>query len=100
VRKLVYLIALAFVAALPGTSLSQDAAALERRVGSLFSDFAKGVSPGATVVVIRDGQVVFRKGHGYADLEHNILSELNHFASPLLDSHAPRAKRGPKLPQG
>lgn len=26
-------------------------------------------------------------------------SELNHFASPLQDSHAPRATRGPKLPQ-
>jgi len=72
VRKPVCLIALAFVAALPRTSLSQDAATLERRVDSLFSDFTKSVSPGAAVVVIRDGQAVFRKGYGYADLEHRV----------------------------
>ena len=71
-RKLNCLLALASVAALPVTSLCQDAAALERRVDSLFSDFTKGVSPGAAVVVIRDGQVVFRKGYGYADLEHRV----------------------------
>jgi CubicO group peptidase (beta-lactamase class C family) len=72
VRQLAYPIALAFVAALPATSVGQDAATLERRVDSLFSDFTKGVSPGAAVVVIRDGQVVFRKGYGYADLEHRV----------------------------
>src|SRR6476661_11196944 len=71
-RKPVCLIALAFVAALPRTSLSQDAATLERRADSLFSDFTKSVSPGAAVVVIRDGQAVFRKGYGYADLEHRV----------------------------
>ena len=71
-RKLICVIALAFVAALPRTSLGQNAATLERRVDSLFSDFTKGVSPGAAVVVVRDGQVVFRKGYGYADLEHHV----------------------------
>ena len=72
VRKFAYLTALAFVAALPATAVGQDAASLERRVDSLFSDFTKGVSPGAAVLVIRDGQVVLRKGYGYADLEHRV----------------------------
>jgi len=43
---------------------------LERRVDSVFAQFTRGVGPGAAVVVIRDGQVAFRKGYGYADLEH------------------------------
>ena len=72
VRKLLYLLALTLVAALPVTAVAQDAATLERRVDSLFSGFTKGVSPGAAVVVIRDGQVVLRKGYGYADLEHRV----------------------------
>ena len=71
-RKLVYLVAMTFGVALPATALSQDAANLERRVDSVFSDFTKGVSPGAAVLVVRDGQVVFRKGYGYADLEHRV----------------------------
>jgi len=72
VRKLVCVIALAFVATLPRISLGQDAATLERRADSLFRDFTTGISPGAAVVVVRDGQVVFRKGYGYADLEHRV----------------------------
>jgi CubicO group peptidase (beta-lactamase class C family) len=72
VRHFAYAIALTFVGALPASAVAQDAATLERRADSLFSDFTKGVSPGAAVVVIRDGQAVFRKGYGYADLEHRI----------------------------
>ena len=75
VRKPSYLIALAFVAALPVTSPCQDAAVLERRVDSLFGDFTKGVSPGAAVVVIRDGQVE-RKQAVYRVYAYRELLEL------------------------
>ncbi|MDB4914728.1 MAG: beta-lactamase [Gemmatimonadetes bacterium] len=51
---------------------AQDAAALERRVDSLFARYQKGVQPGLALAVIRDNRVVFRKSYGYASLEHGI----------------------------
>lgn len=50
----------------------QDAAALERRADSVFARYQTGVGPGAAVAVVRDGKVVFRKGYGYASLEHRV----------------------------
>ena len=41
----------------------------EERVGALFEPVTAGDSPGVAVMVIRDGEVVFAKGYGYADLE-------------------------------
>jgi CubicO group peptidase (beta-lactamase class C family) len=44
----------------------------EQRVDALFAEQSKGETPGAAVIVVRDGQVLFRKGYGYADLEHRM----------------------------
>jgi CubicO group peptidase (beta-lactamase class C family) len=72
-RKLsVVLLAIAILAIRPVPSIGQDAAALERRVDSLFAQHQRGLSPGVAVVVVRDGEVVFRKGYGYASLEHRV----------------------------
>ena len=50
----------------------QDATALERRADSVFVRFQTGLGPGAAVAVVREGKVVFRKGYGYASLEHRV----------------------------
>jgi CubicO group peptidase (beta-lactamase class C family) len=73
-RRIVLAIAaLAFFSAVPAIGQTQDSSVLARRVDSLFAGFSReGLSPGAAVAVIRDGRVVFRKGYGYADLEHRI----------------------------
>lgn len=72
-RKLsVALLALAILAVSPAPSIGQDAAALERRVDSLFAQYQRGLAPGVAVVVVHDGEVVLRKGYGYASLEHRI----------------------------
>jgi CubicO group peptidase (beta-lactamase class C family) len=72
-RKIsVTLLVLAILAVRSAPSYSQDPATLERRVDSLFAQHQRGVSPGVAVVVVRDGEVVFRKGYGYASLEHRI----------------------------
>lgn len=42
------------------------------RVDALFKHFDEGVQPGAAVLVIKDGEVVFQRGYGYADLEKKI----------------------------
>ena len=43
-----------------------------RRADSLFAEFSGRDSPGLAVAVVRDGKVVFTKGYGLANLEHQI----------------------------
>jgi CubicO group peptidase (beta-lactamase class C family) len=64
--------ALALWAASPSYLVAQDSAVLERRVDSLFARHAAGLVPGVAVAVVRNDTVIFRKGYGYADLEHRI----------------------------
>jgi CubicO group peptidase (beta-lactamase class C family) len=54
------------ISAQAGSALSAEQAA---RVDALFADFNHADTPGASVMVIRDGAVVFSKGYGLADLE-------------------------------
>lgn len=51
---------------------STAADTLEARVDSLMADYRGDDSPGAVVGVTRDGEVVFVKGYGMADLTHGI----------------------------
>jgi CubicO group peptidase (beta-lactamase class C family) len=41
-------------------------------VDKLFGQWARADSPGAAVVVVKDGAVVYQHGYGCADLEHHI----------------------------
>jgi len=51
------------------TATSDDEAAL---VDALFKPLDEGVQPGAAVLVIKAGEVVFQRGYGYADLENKV----------------------------
>lgn len=42
------------------------------RIDSLFARFAKPDSPGCAVAVVKDGQTVFKRGYGMANLEYDI----------------------------
>lgn len=42
-------------------------------IDDLFKDF-DGEKPGASVIVIKNGEIEFAKSYGYADLENNILA--------------------------
>lgn len=44
----------------------------EAKIDSLFKNWNNKNSPGAAVGVIQDGRLVFSKGYGMADLEHDI----------------------------
>jgi CubicO group peptidase (beta-lactamase class C family) len=55
-----------------GTVEAQNGDRRTQRVDSIFARWDKPGSPGAAVVVVRDGRIVFEKGYGYASLEHNI----------------------------
>ncbi|HQQ98778.1 MAG TPA: hypothetical protein PLX35_16015, partial [Cyclobacteriaceae bacterium] len=39
------------------------------RIDSVFARYDKTNSPGCSVGIIRDGQLVFQRGYGMADLE-------------------------------
>lgn len=41
-------------------------------IDGLFTDYAGANVPGASVIVIRDGAVIFRRAYGVADLEHGV----------------------------
>jgi CubicO group peptidase (beta-lactamase class C family) len=42
------------------------------KVDKLFAPWDRADSPGAAVVVVKDGAVVYQHGYGYANLEHRI----------------------------
>ncbi len=52
-------------------ALTAQAGTLEAQADALFADLTIE-SPGAAVVVVREGVVVFRAGYGAADLDHGI----------------------------
>ena len=45
--------------------------AIEKQIDQLFSRY-NAATPGVAVAVVRDGRVVFAKGYGAADLEHDL----------------------------
>ncbi len=42
------------------------------KVDELFTKWDSTVSPGAALAIIKDGQIIYQRGYGMADLEHNI----------------------------
>ncbi|NCF73581.1 MAG: serine hydrolase [Gammaproteobacteria bacterium] len=56
------------------TATPDDEAA---RVDALFTHFDEGIQPGAAVLVIKDGEVVFQRGYGYADLKNKVRIDAN-----------------------
>lgn len=68
------LIALALTGAVMGTAAAQDAASLEAFFdGALNLSLTRNNIAGAAAVVVQDGETVFSKGYGYADLERGLL---------------------------
>src|ERR1044071_2142910 len=46
--------------------------AFEAKVDQLFDRWNRSDSPGAAVVVVKDGALVYQRGYGCANLEHGI----------------------------
>lgn len=44
----------------------------EARTDQVFAAFAKPGTPGCAAGVVRDGKVLYSKGHGFANLEHGV----------------------------
>ncbi len=48
---------------------------LTSRVDEIFAEWDRSDSPGCALAVIRDGQIVYQRGYGMADLEHDVPIE-------------------------
>jgi CubicO group peptidase (beta-lactamase class C family) len=57
-------------AAIPQTQ--PDGNDLTAKVDKVFAQFDKPDSPGCALAVIKDGQIIYKRGYGMADLDHDI----------------------------
>ena len=69
-----------------GRALAQhdEDARLHKKVDKLFQQWDTPSTPGAAVAIVRDGQIIYRKGYGMANLEYAIpitSSTIFHIAS-------------------
>lgn len=71
-RMLVRAVAIASLLVATPTMGQEGAQAQARRVDSLFAQYNRTDAPGLAVAVVRDGQTIFAKGYGMADLEHRV----------------------------
>lgn len=53
-------------------SVQKKYKSLEPKVDQLFSEWNKPDSPGCALAIINDGKIIYKKGYGIADLEHDI----------------------------
>ncbi|HJT74484.1 MAG TPA: hypothetical protein VJ720_10705 [Chitinophaga sp.] len=52
-------------------SIAQNTSdSLQANVDSLFETYTRSNAPGVTVLIIKDGKVVLRKGYGIAKRDH------------------------------
>ena len=42
------------------------------RIDEIFSEWDKPTSPGCALAVIRDGEIIYKRGYGMADLERSV----------------------------
>ena len=55
-----------------GQSVSGNSGASIPGIDALFEDYAHDDTPGCALGVIRDGEFIYRRGYGMANLEHDI----------------------------
>ncbi len=65
-----FLLALSIL--LPAAAATGQTSASEKQIDQIFSQWNNRTTPGASVAVIQNGSIVFKKGYGSANLEYNI----------------------------
>lgn len=69
---LVLLAAAATITAVAGTISCEYPSGVQRQVDEVFADWDSTTTPGAALGVIREGELVYARGYGMADLEHRV----------------------------
>ncbi len=72
-KSLLASVAILFMTTLTVSCQNPDTAAnIEKSVDAIFTDFDGIDKPGAAVAVVQNGEVIFKKGYGSANLEYDI----------------------------
>ena len=69
--KILNLLTVAFFLLICNDALSQKNKAAAKKIDSLFASY-NSKTPGVAVAVLKDGKIIFKKGYGMANLDHNI----------------------------
>ena len=69
--KISKLLSLTFFLFLSNYALSQTNEEAGRKIDSLFASY-NSQTPGAAIAIVKDGIIIFKKGYGMADLDHDI----------------------------
>ena len=69
--QIFYLIA-AITAGWTGFATAADSPAESAQVDQLFTEWDKPASPGCALAVMRDGHIIYERGYGMADLDHDV----------------------------
>ena len=69
--KIANLLSVAYFLLLSGYVVAQTNDEAGKKIDALFSSYTAH-TPGAAVAIVKDGKVIFKKGYGMADLDHDI----------------------------
>lgn len=61
-----------FISATTTVAQEQETKSLESQVYSLMAEYDQDGSPGGIIGVVKDGDLIFAKGYGMADLAHGV----------------------------
>ncbi|MFZ1290905.1 MAG: serine hydrolase domain-containing protein [Melioribacteraceae bacterium] len=53
--------------------ISCGTTSMENKIDNIFSEFRKGLTPGVSIAVLKNDNLIYEKGFGFADLENKIL---------------------------
>ena len=71
-KKALLIVIASLIVVLPVFAQNSNANDITARVDKVFAQFDKPTSPGCALAVIKDGQIVYKRGYGMADLDHDI----------------------------
>jgi len=54
------------------STVAQDRASANKQVDQVFAKWDSTTSPGCALSVIKDGEIVYKRGYGMADLDHDV----------------------------
>ena len=78
-RALVFAFAALSLLLLPASALTQSGGNdLTAQVDKIFAQFDKPNSPGCALAVIKDSQIIYKRGYGMADLDHDHPDQAGH----------------------
>jgi CubicO group peptidase (beta-lactamase class C family) len=67
-----YMRVVLFIGACLATAATADAQTQSAAIDRLFAPWSKSDTPGCSVAVMKNGHIVFERGYGMADLDHDV----------------------------